>query len=61
VRGDAMVTVILPEFVMRPLWRQFVFHNQTALFFKRLLLFEPHVVVVSVPIHIEKEAIRGPR
>jgi amino acid transporter len=52
-RGDTMATVILPEFVMRPLWRQFLFHNQTALFFKRLLLFEPHVVVVSVPIHFE--------
>jgi amino acid transporter len=52
-RGDTMATVILPEFVMRPLWRQFLFHNQTALFFKRLLLFEPGVVVVSVPIHFE--------
>jgi amino acid transporter len=52
-RGDTMATVILPEFVMRPLWRQFLFHNQTALFFKRLLLFEPRVVVVSVPIHFE--------
>ncbi|MGH2723519.1 MAG: APC family permease [Actinomycetota bacterium] len=52
-RGDTIVTVVLPEFVMRPLWRQFVFHNQTALFFKRLLLFEPLVVVASVPIHID--------
>ena len=52
-RGDTVVTVVLPEFVMRPFWRQFLFHNQTALFFKRLLLFEPHVVVVSVPIHFE--------
>jgi amino acid transporter len=52
-RGDTVVTVVLPEFIMRPLWRQFLFHNQTALFFKRLLLFEPEVVVVSVPIHFE--------
>ena len=51
-RGDTMVTVVLPEFVVRPVWRQFLFHNQTALFFKRLLLFEPRVVVASVPIHI---------
>jgi amino acid transporter len=50
-RGDTVVTVVLPEFIMRPVWRQFLFHNQTALFFKRLLLFEPGVVVVSVPIH----------
>ena len=52
-REDTMVTVILPEFVMRPVWRQLLFHNQTPLFFKRLLLFERHVVVVSVPIHFE--------
>jgi hypothetical protein len=45
--------LISVEGVMRPLWRQFVFHNQTPLFFKRLLLFEPRVVVVSVPIHFE--------
>jgi amino acid transporter len=50
-RRDTVVTVVLPEFVMRPLWRQFLFHNQTALFFKRLLLFEPRVVVASVPVH----------
>ena len=52
-RGDTVVTVVLPEFVMRPVWRQFVFHNQTALFFKRLLLFEPRVVVASVPVHLD--------
>jgi hypothetical protein len=51
-RPDTVVTVVLPEFVMRPYWRQFLFHNQTALFFKRLLLFEPGVIVVSVPIHV---------
>ena len=27
-------------------------HNQTALFFKRVLLFEPGVVVTSVPFHL---------
>lgn len=52
-RGDTVVTVVLPEFIMRPFWRQFVFHNQTALFFKRLLLFEPRVVVASVPVHLD--------
>jgi amino acid transporter len=60
-RGDTMVTVILPEFIMRPFWRQFVFHNQTALFFKRLLLFEPNVVVVSVPIHFSQEEAHAAR
>jgi amino acid transporter len=47
-RGDTIVTVVLPEVVVRRWW-QHVLHRQTALFFKRLLLFEPGVVVTSVP------------
>jgi hypothetical protein len=50
--GDALVTVVLPEFVFRKWWRLFL-HNGTALFIKRLLLFEPDVVVVSVPVHLD--------
>jgi hypothetical protein len=33
-------------------WWGNALHNQTALFFKRLLLFEPDVVVTSVPFHL---------
>jgi amino acid transporter len=47
-RGDTIVTVVLPEFVVRRWWEHLL-HNQTGLSFKRLLLFEPHVVVTSVP------------
>jgi hypothetical protein len=50
-RGDTVVTVVLPEFVVRK-WRHFFLHNQRALFFKRLMLFEPWVVAVSVPFHL---------
>ncbi|HEY6567509.1 MAG TPA: APC family permease [Actinomycetota bacterium] len=50
-RGDTIVTVVLPELVPRHWWGN-VLHNQTALFFKRLLLFEPDVVVTSVPFHL---------
>jgi amino acid transporter len=50
-RGDTIVTVVLPEVVPRRWW-QSVLHGQTALYFKRLLLFEPHVVVTSVPLHL---------
>ena len=50
-RGDTIVTVVLPEVVPRHWW-QSLLHGQTALFFKRLLLFEPHVVVTSVPLHL---------
>jgi amino acid transporter len=46
-----VVTVILPELVVRRRWEHLL-HNQTALFLKRLLLFEPGVVVTSVPFHL---------
>ncbi len=50
-RGDTIVTVVLPEVVPKRWW-QSLLHGQTALYFKRLLLFEPHVVVTSVPLHL---------
>jgi hypothetical protein len=50
-RGDTIVTVVLPE-VVPTRWWQNLLHGQTALYFKRLLLFEPHVVVTSVPLHL---------
>ena len=48
---DAVVAVIIPEFVVRRYWHQFL-HNQTALAIKGTLLFEPGVVVTSVPYHL---------
>lgn len=51
VRGDTVVTVVLPELVPTHWW-QSLLHNQSALFFKRMLLFEPDVVVTSVPFHL---------
>jgi hypothetical protein len=49
-RGDTIVTVVLPEVIPRHWWENLL-HNQTGLYFKRLLLFEPGVVVTSVPYH----------
>jgi amino acid transporter len=49
-----IVTVILPEFVLRRWWEQLL-HNQTALLLKGRLLFRPNTVVVSVPYHIEQD------
>jgi len=45
------ITVVLPEFVPARWWHH-VFHNQTALLIKAKLLFEPEIVVASVPHHI---------
>ena len=50
-RGDTVVTVVLPELVPQHWWQNLL-HNQSALFFKRILLFEPDVVVTSVPYHL---------
>lgn len=47
-REDTVCAVVLPEFVLSK-WRHVLLHNQNALFVKRLLLFEPRVVLSSVP------------
>jgi amino acid transporter len=41
------VLVVLPELILRG-WRRLL-HNQRALYVKRLLLLEPHVLLASVP------------
>jgi amino acid transporter len=54
-RPGTVVTVVLPELVVRRWWEH-IMHNQTGLFLKRLLLFEPNVVVTSVPFHLGSNA-----
>ena len=49
---DRVVTVVIPEFVVAKKRHQLL-HGQTALIVKRHLLFEPGVVVVSVPYHLQ--------
>jgi hypothetical protein len=46
-----IVTVLIPEFVVRKWWEQ-ILHNQTALFLKGRLLFREGVVVTSIPYHV---------
>ncbi|MBA2272425.1 MAG: APC family permease [Actinobacteria bacterium] len=48
-----VVTVVIPEFVVRKRRHQ-VLHGQTALVVKRHLLFEGGVVVASVPYRLER-------
>jgi len=50
-RRDTIVTVVLPELIPAHWWENLL-HNQTAFYIKRLLLFEPNVVVTSVPVHV---------
>ena len=47
---DAVVNVIMPELVVRG-WTRLL-HNQRALYIKRLLLFEPRVILTSVPYQL---------
>ena len=49
---NRVVTIVIPEFVVGKLRHQLL-HGQTALLVKRHLLFEPGVVVASVPYHLE--------
>ena len=44
---DTVVVVVMPELIFRG-WRRLL-HNQRAIYVKRLLLFEPRVIVVTVP------------
>jgi amino acid transporter len=48
--GESVVNVIMPELVVRG-WRRLL-HNQRALYVKRLLLFEPRVILSSVPYQL---------
>jgi amino acid transporter len=51
-RPDTVVIVVLPEFIVNK-WRYWLLHNQAALFVKRLLLYEPRVILSSVPYVLE--------
>jgi amino acid transporter len=47
-----VVTVLIPEVVVRRWWEQLL-HNQSALFLKGRLLFRKGLVVTSVPYHLD--------
>jgi len=63
--GDRdVVTVIIPEYVVGKWWEQLL-HNQSALRIKAFLLFQPGVMVTSVPWHLSsapepEEAVADP-
>jgi amino acid transporter len=48
---DDTLLVVLPEYVPGRWWEHLL-HNQTALRLKAKLLFQPGVIVVSVPYHV---------
>jgi hypothetical protein len=50
-RPDALACVIVPELVVKKWWHNLL-HNHRPVFIKRLLLFEPRVVLSSVPYQL---------
>jgi amino acid transporter len=52
---ETVAAVVLPEFLVTRWWHRLL-HNNRALFIKRLLLFEPRVVLSSVPFHLRGES-----
>jgi hypothetical protein len=48
---EAVAVVVMPELVFSGLSRSL--HNQRALYIKRLLLFEPRVILASVPYRMD--------
>ncbi len=54
-----VVTVYIPEYVVGHWWEQLL-HNQSALRLKGRLLFEPNVMVTSVPYQLRSSVGRGP-
>ena len=50
--GRTIVTVLLPEFVVKKWWHH-ALHNQNAFEVKLAFLTEPNVIVTSVPYHLE--------
>ena len=47
---EAAAVVVMPELIVRGTDR--LLHNQRALYLKRLLLFEPRVILTSVPYQL---------
>jgi len=47
------IVVVIPEFVPRRWWQQFL-HNQTALILKGALLFQRRIIVINVPYHLPR-------
>jgi amino acid transporter len=50
-KPNAITVVVVPELVVKKWWHNFL-HNQRPLFLKRLLLFEPNVILSSVPFQL---------
>jgi hypothetical protein len=53
-KPGTLVIVVMSELIVSKRWH-FLLHNQNALFVKRLFLFEPNVILSSVPYALEDQ------
>lgn len=60
-KGD-IITVILPQFVVRTWWNN-ILHNHTRLFIERQLLKHKHIVVSTMPLQLKDDdvVLRSPK
>lgn len=52
-KGD-IITVILPQFVVRTWWNK-ILHNQTRVFVERQLLKHKHIVISTMPLQLKDD------
>ena len=52
-KGD-MITVVLPQFIVKSWWQNIV-HNNTSYFIKRELLKHKHIVVATMPLQLKDD------
>ena len=53
-RQDDMITVVIPQFVVRKWWHNLL-HNQTSYFIRSRLLQDPRIAIVTVPYPLQEE------
>ncbi|MHC1758264.1 MAG: APC family permease [Negativicutes bacterium] len=50
-RHDDLITVVIPQFVVKKWWQNLL-HNQTSFFIKNRLMNDPRVAIVTVSYHL---------
>lgn len=54
-KGD-MITVVLPEFIVKSWWQN-IMHNNTSYFIKKELLKHKHIVVATMPLQLKDDIV----
>ena len=52
-RHDDLITVVIPQFVVKKWWQNLL-HNQTSFFIKNRLMNDPRVAIVTVSYHLKE-------